>query len=215
MKLLHSIILITLFATMLNAQTTMCYKENHSDMTTINTTKLDGGLCQSKKSAKEMNNEGWTTEDIKINSNNYIYLFKKVTTINEVNMDELENRVLERMKNEKIEKNKLVKEKLEKSKIKYGKKVYEAKCIFCHGKKGELQKYGKAPIKDLNLRNFEKAIREYTTGERDKVKDSNSINTFAPLMKPYAAMLSPNKIHNIYVYLKSINKNKQNTEEKK
>ena len=109
MKLLHSIILITLFATMLNAQTTMCYKENHSDMTTINTTKLDGGLCQSKKSAKEMNNEGWTTEDIKINSNNYIYLFKKVTTINEVNMDELENRVLERMKIEKIEKMKILK----------------------------------------------------------------------------------------------------------
>ena len=36
------------------AQTTMCFKENHSSMSTIETTALNGGACDGKYSVNDM-----------------------------------------------------------------------------------------------------------------------------------------------------------------
>ena len=209
MKLLTILTLLTFSVLTLSAQTTMCFKENHTSMSTINETPLDGGICNGQKTIKEMNNQGWSTEDIKINDNNYIYIFKKTTTINEVNMDALENRVLERIKKEKIEEKKLEKVKLAKSKIRNGKKIYQSKCSSCHGNNGEIEKYGKKSINSLNLRDFKMAINEYSTGvrtEHSKSNDKSKITPYAKLMVPYANILNNTKIHDIYLYLKSVNK---------
>jgi len=204
MNLLTKIVLMSITALSLSAQTTMCYIENHANMATVNTIKLDGGLCQGTKTVKEMNNEGWTTEDIKINNNNYIYIFKKITTVTDVNMEELENRVLQRIKNENKEQKKLAKEKLSKSKIRAGKRLYEAQCSSCHGSNGEKELYGKQAITSLNLREFKTAIREYSIGEREINKFNDSVNPYSRLMVPYANLLTPNKTHNIYLYLKNL-----------
>jgi len=205
MKLFTKLALLTLTTIALNAQTTMCYKENHSNMATIETVKLEGGVCKGEKNVKDMQKEGWISEDIKINNNNYIYIFKKATTA-DVNMQDLENRVIQRMRNENEEKQKLKKLKLTKSKIKNGKKLYEAKCALCHGPKGELEKYGKNAINTLNLKDFKTAIREYSTGQRSEKDKSghNKVSPFAKQMVPYANMLTPNKINNIYVYFQSL-----------
>ncbi|GEM_PF-495209 len=217
MKLLTALSLLTFSVLTLSAQTTMCFKENHASMSTINQVALDGGLCNGEKTIKNMNDEGWTTEDIKINNNNYIYIFKKVTTINEVNMEALENRVLQRIKQEKIEEKKLEKEKIAKSKIRNGQKIYNNKCSVCHGANGELAIYGKQAINTLNLRDFKIAINEYSTGQRteyDKSNDRNKITPYAKLMVPYANILNTNKIHNVYLYLKSIKKSDKIKEKK-
>jgi len=211
MKLLTILAMLSFSIITLNAQTTMCYKENHSNMATINTTKLDGGICNGEKSTKDMQNEGWTTEDIKINNNNYIYIFKKVTSEN-VNMEELENRVLQRIQKQNVEKEKLEKEELVKSKIKNGEKIYTQKCALCHGKNGGKDTYGKDPINTLNLRDFQTAIREYNTGERSEKRKADfgrEITPYAKIMLPYAQILTPNKINNIYVYLKSLKTSKE------
>jgi len=195
----------------LNAQTTMCYKENHSNMATINTTKLDGGICNGEKSTKDMQKDGWTTEDIKINNNDYIYIFKKVTSAN-VNMEELENRVLQRIQKQNVEKSKLKKEKIAKSKIQNGKKIFTQNCALCHGKNGEKTTYGKDPINTLNLRDFQTAIREYATGERTEKRKADfggSVSPYAKIMVPYANNLNSNKIKNVYVYLQSIKASKE------
>ena len=207
MKLLTALILLTIMTLSLQAETTMCFKENHTSMSTINSVKLDGGLCDGQKTVKEMNSDGWTTEDIKINNNNYIYIFKKVTSLNEVNMEALENRVLERIKKEKIAEKKLEKEKLAKSKIRNGKKIYLSQCSNCHGNNGELEIYGKEAINLLNLRDFKMAINEYSTGvrtEHSKSNDKSKITPYAKLMVPYANILNNQKIHDIYLYLKSV-----------
>ncbi len=47
MMIATSIILASL--TYVNAQTTMCFKQNHGDLTTIENTRLDGGECGSQK----------------------------------------------------------------------------------------------------------------------------------------------------------------------
>ena len=81
MKLLTSITLGLITSASLFAQTTMCFKENHTSMATIESTILDGGLCSSTKTVQDMKNEGWNVDDIKIEKsskgNNYIYIFKK------------------------------------------------------------------------------------------------------------------------------------------
>jgi len=215
MKLLTTLILVVISTLALNAQTTMCYKENHTNIATINSTPLDGGLCHGTQTIKDMEEAGWTTEDIKINHNTFTYIFKKITTVDDVNMEELEKRVLQRINDEKTEKKKLEKEKLSKSKIANGRKLYVENCILCHGKFGDTKAYGTRPINSLNLKSFKLAVIEYINDDRDKSKFDDSVNPYAKLMKPYASILTPTKINNIYVYLKSINKNTSQIKEKK
>lgn len=107
MKFLPSIALASILtATIATAQTTMCFKENHKDMSTIENTALHGGECKGFKSAKQMNNEGWKTDDIKItstkNGNNYIYIFKKEEKgLSSVDQAALETKILQRLEQRK------------------------------------------------------------------------------------------------------------------
>jgi hypothetical protein len=63
------------------AQSTMCYKENWSTPSTIESTPLSGGECKDKKSLQDMKKEGWVVEDIKLgigqSGMNYTYILKK------------------------------------------------------------------------------------------------------------------------------------------
>ena len=51
-KFLSSILLLS--SASLFADTTMCFKENHKSMTTIESTPLDGGICAGKFSVNDM-----------------------------------------------------------------------------------------------------------------------------------------------------------------
>jgi hypothetical protein len=62
--ILSSILLLS--STSLLADTTMCFKENHKSMTTIESTPLDGGVCNGKFSVNDMKAKGWNVDDIKI-----------------------------------------------------------------------------------------------------------------------------------------------------
>jgi hypothetical protein len=75
MKLLTSITLGLITTTSLFAQTTMCFKENHNSMATIENTKLDGGECKSTYSIKDMKVKGWNVDDIKITTKEEKYNF--------------------------------------------------------------------------------------------------------------------------------------------
>jgi len=59
-----------LVANSLNAQTTTCYKKSWENPSVIETTKLDGGLCNGEKSLKEMQRSGWYIKDIEIKAAN-------------------------------------------------------------------------------------------------------------------------------------------------
>ena len=67
-KLLLISITILLSLTVANAKTTVCYKKDWTSPSTIETTKLDGGECQSKFSITQMKEMGWNILDIKIDS---------------------------------------------------------------------------------------------------------------------------------------------------
>lgn len=202
MKLLTLISLGLLTTSTIFAQTTMCFKENHKSMSTIESTALDGGLCSSSKSLKEMKKDGWAVDDIKIESTskgkNYIYIFKKdevlLSTLNE---EELEERIMQ-----KIEKRKEVAglERIVKAKRKMSKKgkdIYINKCQTCHGEKAEKTPYNNSrPLINLDLNDFQQAIRDYTVDEYDRGS--------AIVMKPYANMMNKTRNKEVYLYIQSL-----------
>lgn len=113
-KLLFSIGLLSLTTTF--AQTTICYKESLNYPSQSETIKLDGGLCAGKKSAKDMQKDGWITEDIKLTSGkkglNYTFIFTKnskatLTTASALSEEELTQKIVEKLtKQEEIKKTK-------------------------------------------------------------------------------------------------------------
>ncbi|AXH13945.1 hypothetical protein CP985_06430 [Malaciobacter mytili LMG 24559] len=208
MRLLTSISLSSiLFLSVASAETTMCFKENHKDMSTIEEINLNGGVCKGDKSVKDMKRDGWNVDDIKITQTekgtNYIYVFKKdepkVATIDEA---ALETKILQRLEQRKKEEIEIKKREIYARKSKSGENLYKNKCISCHGEKGELKARGVSrPIKDLNLQDFQISIRDYNLGSYDR--------GMAFVMKPYALLMDDNDVKNVYIYIKSINEKKE------
>ncbi len=208
MRLLTSISLSSiLFLSVASAETTMCFKENHKDMSTIEEINLNGGVCKGDKSVKDMKRDGWNVDDIKITQTekgtNYIYVFKKdepkVATIDEA---ALETKILQRLEQRKKEEIEIKKREIYARKSKSGENLYKNKCISCHGEKGELKARGVSrPIKDLNLQDFQISIRDYNLGSYDR--------GMAFVMKPYALLMDDNDVKNVYIHLKSINEKKE------
>lgn len=195
-----------LFATLsLNAQTTMCFKENHKDMITIENTRLDGGECAGDKSAKDMKTQGWMVDDIKITpssaGSNYIYIFKKDEGLQNVSEEELMDKLYKKLETEKKAKEEKAKKELIIANAKAGEQIYTTKCAICHGENGELKAKGASKrINTLSHTEFTSAIRDYKNGARNSV--------LSILMQPYANSLTQDDIRNIYTYLKKINTEK-------
>lgn len=213
MKLKLLITLGLLTTSSLFAQTTMCFKENHQSMTTIETTTLDGGLCSSSKSAQDMKNDGWSVDDIKIEKsstgNNYIYIFKKnETTTSSLDEKRLEQRIMQRLELRKKEEVDAKKKEIKIKMSKNGKELYINRCQKCHGEKGEKTPYNTSrALVDLNLNDFRLAIRDYSLGEYDR--------GYAMVMRPYAISLTTKKIKDVYTYIQSLKPQIEKKEESK
>ncbi len=191
--------------TYINAQTTMCFKQNHKDFITIENTKLDGGECASNKSSSDMKKEGWTITDIKMtpasSGTDFIYIFKKESNLENVSEEVLMDKLYKRIESEKVAKEEAAKEALFTANKQAGEKLYTSKCIVCHGEKGELKAKGVSrPINSLDHNEFQTSIRDYNIGNKE--------GAMAIVMKPYANAMDYNDIKNVYTYLKSINSDK-------
>jgi len=197
MKILASILALNIFAF---ANTTMCYINNITDISTVENKKFEGGECAGKYSIKDMKKQSWNVDDIKIskkdNGFNFIYILKKETksvvvpTVSntEIDYDKLSNNI----KNKEEQNNKV-------KSLSNGKKIYINKCQSCHGAKGELTPYNRSEaINKFDLDTLQSMMRDYTMDERD--------NGSAIVMKPYAELVSKEDIDGIYEYLKSVNK---------
>lgn len=203
MNLIKSLSLLTIATTLSFAQTTMCFKQNHTDFTTLESTPLDGGLCDGEKSLSDMKKDGWKTSDIKIDGNNYIYILKKdEQTISSIDMEALEAKILKRLEQKEEDANKaaILEKKIKMSLS--GKKMYIDKCQNCHGEKGEALPGNSRAINKLNLFDFTTTIRDYNNG-------SGYDRGTAFQMLPYANFMDANDIKNVYLYLEAINQKKE------
>jgi cytochrome c553 len=175
-------------------QTTLCYKNNVEDITTLENQKFDGGECKGNNSINEMKNNGWVVSDIKIqsknNSLNYIYILKS----KKENVSEISKVFKEEQNKIKLEQNK----KRLNSMFQNGKKVYEFKCAECHGKYGEVESHNTSrAINTLSQEEFSSTMNGYNFGTYDR--------GMALIMTPYAYLTTGEDLDNIYYYLQSIN----------
>jgi len=206
MKLLTSLLISSLSLTLLNAQTTMCFKENHKSMTTIEQTNLNGGECKGSLNVQDMKTNGWSVDDIKINKSdsgfNYIYIFKKASSyssnFNTTSDKDLEEKILARIKKEEKIKKELKAKKIAEGRFEDGKIKYTKTCQSCHGVKGENEYGTSRAINAFTLEEFQAIMRDYANGNYDRGQ--------AMVMYPYTSTVTSEDIDNIYEYLKKINK---------
>lgn len=195
-------------ASLLSASTTMCYKKDHFDPSTIETIALDGGECSGKLSVNDMKKSGYHVDSMKMqdstNGFNYIYIFKNdvqkqhtvgslVSPVAGISDDQLTQQ-LNRIRNkEKIEIEKIEIKKSKES----GKKLYISKCSNCHGKIGEKEAYNLSrPLNSLSLDEMKISINDYVLGEKD--------NGMALIMTPYANLITEKKLESIYNYIQTL-----------
>ena len=199
--------ILLLSATSLLADTTMCFKENHKSMSTIENTPLDGGVCNSKFSVNDMKAKGWNVDDIKISQTatgmSFIYILKTATTNtsssnftgNQAQMEANIIAKLEKKKEEEVKAKEI--QEVQEAAID-GEKIYTNKCQTCHGANGEKSAYNSArPLKSLSVEDMEESIKNYKNG---KVDSSN-----ATIMTPYANYLDSKTVKGIHAYLNKIN----------
>ncbi len=207
MKFLTSISLGIITASSLFAQTTMCFKENHPSMSTIETTPLDGGVCASTKSISDMKKDGWRIEDIKIensqNGKNYIYILKRETQdISSIDEKRLEEKILKKLEDRKKQEIAIKKVEIKQKMSKDGKQLYISMCQKCHGEKANKKAYNTSrPLVNLNYSDMKLAIRDYVLNEYDRGR--------AILMKPYAIKMTSKDIKNVYSYIQTLKPSKE------
>jgi cytochrome c553 len=202
-------LLIIALVTVVMAQTTMCFKKEHLDPSTINSTALDGGDCKGIKSANDMKKDGFIIEDIKITSGNsglnYIYIFKTASSIpQQVSSGVIVgNKVMTKAQLKayltEINKEEMAKKEKEKKEgsLELGKKIYTTTCFRCHGKKAEVKAYNSArPLKTLSVEQIKISLRDYESGDKD--------NGMAVIMRPYASKLDSNDILSVANYIQTL-----------
>ncbi|WP_044416408.1 c-type cytochrome [Halarcobacter anaerophilus] len=194
------------------AQTTMCFKENHKSMATIETTPLDGGACGSTKSVQDMKKDGWSIDDINIqktnSGTNYIYIFKKdmPQQASSISEEKLEQRILQRLEERKKVEIEVKKEQARQRMSRSGKKLYIDKCQSCHGEKAD-EEYGTSrALIALDLEEFQTTLRDYMLGEYDRGQ--------AFRMIPYANIMDSGDIKNVYSYIQALKDEKKENHKK-
>lgn len=197
--------ILLLGTTFVLADTTMCFKENHSSMSTIETIALDGGACEGKFSVNDMKNKGWVVDDIKISQSttgmNFIYILKTPTTVQTGtafvgNQAQMEANILAKLEQNKQIQEKAKKQKeLEETKVD-GKAIYVERCQSCHGVNGEIVK-GDRAVNSMTIEDMQETLKDYTLGLNGK---ESSIQ--APV---HVSNLNNKTIKGIYIYLKDLN----------
>ena len=192
-------------ASFLVASTTMCYKKEHLDPSTIETIALDGGECASKNSVLDMKNMGYVIDSLKLQNETsgttYLYVFKKevkgISKTREVVTSGITDEQLT-ARLEAIEKKKEIQKVEEKtvSSLENGENIYNSTCKSCHGD-GSMRAYRTArPLNDLTLEEMEVSMRDYANGSKD--------NGMAMLMTPYVNLVTEEDIQGIYNYLQTL-----------
>lgn len=198
--------ILLLSSTAILADTTMCFKENHKSMATIENTALDGGICNGKFTVNDMKAKGWSVDDIKISQTptgmSFIYVLKTATSSSSSNFvgnqAQMEANIMAKLEKKKeVEEKAKVEQKLEEAKID-AKKIYINKCQNCHGEKGETTISGSITLKELKVEEIEDLVKDYRLGRNGKESSlSASLHT---------NNLDSQTIKGIHAYLQTINK---------
>lgn len=200
---------ILFLATSSFASTTMCFKESHSSMTTIESIALDGGECAGKYSINDMKAKGWSVDDIKISQTpkgmNFIYILKspnhsKIAPMAAaggaaISQEQMEANIMAKLEAKKVAEEKAkVEQEIKEAKID-AQGIYTNQCQNCHGVKGEVRK-GNSRLNELTTEQMEEALKDYKLGVGEKAS-----SVYAP---SHINFLNDKTIKGIKAYLDSI-----------
>ena len=183
-------------ASFVMADTTMCFKKDWMDPSTIETTTLDGGKCASSKSLTDMKADGWAVEDIKISSGkagmNFMYVLKKGGSVI-LSDGDLEAR-LNQIQDKREAKSKEI--KIAKAKANGG-NLYKKTCAKCHGVNGEIEAYNTSkPLNTMSADDIKQAMLDYEYNDKD--------NGRAMIMQPYSVILSKEELAQVSAYIQTL-----------
>jgi cytochrome c553 len=194
-------ITILLLTTSLFADVTMCYKENFTTPSKLETIALDGGECNGKYSVTDMKKNGWSIKDISTskgdNGLNYSYVFSKNSSV--VAPGVVQTISSESLKQQMalLDKERIVQEKINKEAdaLANGKRVYESQCARCHGIYGELAPYTSKKLVGMSSDEFDDSMRAYGLNQKN--------SSAAIIMGPYSLISIERK--DVIKYLENIN----------
>lgn len=213
-KITKSLLLIsTILTSSIFAQETLCYKENLSSISQIEKVTLDGGLCSGTKSIKDMQQDSWIIDDIKINPKDgkysFVYIFKKENKKTEVITEaiiteavssnlSLDARIKKAIKKDRVEVKKQKEKEIKISNFESGKKLYINKCQRCHGiKADEIAQNVSRKLNTMTYQEMKNSIVGYQFSDYD--------NGRAVIMKPYSD-ISDTDIKNVHAYIQTLKK---------
>jgi cytochrome c553 len=203
----YILLLITIF-TFGFTNTTLCFKNGHADFATIEEQKFDGGECKGENSINEMKTKGWEVSDIKMlqkdEGYNFVYILKKDMVKSNISSSTIVTPVTNKgidYKQLALAVDKQKEENKKEEELQIGERMYKKQCQSCHGKFGELEPNNTSrPINNMSFDNFDDIMYGYKRNDKDYDRG------FAPIMAPYASLVSPTDVKNIYKYLEKINK---------
>lgn len=191
MRLLKLISLLFLFVYQLNANTTICYKKNQSDIENIEKVIFNGGECAGKYSILDMKNNNWLVDDIKIITKNGKFDFVYILKTKEIKYSNIDYKLLASNIKEKKDLD------IKNENLINGEKLYNKVCKSCHGIDATKSLNNKSRnLSKMSEDEFKEAILNYQYG------DYTSGSFF--IMKQYADTLTKNDINNLHLYLKNI-----------
>ena len=196
---LSKIVLLSTFTTLGFSELTICFKKDLQDLTRIEETKLNGGLCKGDKSQKDMIMNGWKLDNFKITENDYLFVFKKDELLmNEETKSSLKKEIIVELENKNKKELEISKKEIKKNSYKKGEDIYTKKCSSCHGTKGEIKILNTKRLNVISLEQFKTAMKGYKIGSYNLGNGSE--------MKAYSLAYTSNDIEDIYEYLNKINK---------
>ena len=186
------------------ADTTMCFKENHPSMATIETVPLNGGACGGKYSINDMKKKGWLVDDIKINGSSYIYILKTQdhgktmagVAPSGISQEQMEANILAKLESKQEAEEQAAIEKANETMLAEAKVLYINQCQSCHGEKGDKTK-GNSKLKNVIQKDMEQALRDYELGISEEKRSS----IYGPA---HINFLNNSSIKGIKAYLDSI-----------
>ena len=199
----YLLLIAILFTSNANAQETLCYKENLKSISEIETVKLNGGACQNKNSIKDMQNNQWIIDDIKITPKDgkysFLYVFKKNVIVKNTTVDiDLDQKILMAIKTDRVQTKKIKAKKELETKLNNGEHLYILKCQRCHGEKANrVASNVSAKLSEMTYEEMETSIVGY------RFNDYNKGRSF--LMKPYSE-ISDKELKNVFDYIQTMKK---------
>jgi len=199
MNNLSKIVLLATITTSGFSEVTVCFKKNLKDMTQIEETKLNGGVCKGDKNQNEMIKDGWKLDNLKITNNDYLFVFKKEELIlKEETKSSLKEEIIVELEKKKKKEVEITEKELIVEKYKKGEEIYINKCSSCHGKKGETKILNTTALNKITLDEFKSAIKAYKLGSYNLGNASE--------MRPYSIGYTSSDVENIHAYINKINK---------